>query len=272
MKQENASISVVVRTRDVESYFPELLRSLALQTLKPSELVIVDNYSTKKEAEKLKKVLEFARKSFFNNALPIKLVLIADKDFSHAFSTNAGVSVSSSELVCITNGHSLPSSRSWLESGARHFRNQLVAGVGGYTTPHKNGTFWEKLFYGWTWRKLNEKSKRYMSDSYFSTTNCLLRRALWEKYPFDESLSDIIMCEPKFGGEDYDWSREMLARGYEIVVEPKFCVYHSHGENLPTLFSKYSVWREIRKRIGLLERPRKSFTRLNSANLDWVSV
>ncbi len=132
--------------------------------------------------------------------------------------------------------------------------------------PHRHGTAWEKLAYDWGWRRLNELSGFYAKDEYFSTVNCILRRSLWEEYPFDEKIPEKIPYAGKFGGEDYDWGVEMLARGYRLVVEPKFDVYHSHGETISQLVPKYLIWRRIRKNIRSLRRPRESYTRLKSVN------
>lgn len=262
MSYKNYSVSILIRTRDIESHFQELLARLSRQTLQPSELVVVDNFSSKKKLQEMIKFLLLAKRKIFNNQINMKLVPIADGEFSHAYSTNIGVSVASANLVCITNGHSLPSSNTWLESGVAHFRSQKVAGVGGYFTPHKNGTFWEKLAYK-SWSKLNQISKAYVKDNYFSTVNCILRKSLWKIYPFDERLPSEIPYARKFGGEDYDWAIEMLMRGYEIVVEPRFNVHHSHKESLSQLLLKYIAWHRIRRKINSLKRPRKSYMKLD---------
>jgi hypothetical protein len=230
----------------------------------PSELVIVDNFSTEEKLTEMSCLLSLAKVRLFGDRVKLKLAPIANGEFSHAYSTNVGVFLADGDLVCITNGHSLPKSNVWLGSGVAHFRASRVVGVGGYSAPHEDGTLWEKFAYGWMWKGFNERSKVYVKDRYFSTMNCILRKALWEEYPFDERLPDEIPSSKQFGGEDYDWAREMLAREYEVVVEPEFCVYHSHGESLPVLVSKYFAWRHIRKRIGELERPRKSHTRLKT--------
>jgi hypothetical protein len=242
-------------------HLEELLLRLSHQTLHPLELVIVDNFSSKKKLEEMVSFLSLAKKRIFNNQIGVKLVPIVDGEFSYAYSANIGVSVANDDLVCITNGHSLPSSNVWLESGVAHFQNSEVAGVGGYSISHKSGTVWEKLAYSW-WSRLNEISGAYAKDNYFSTINCILRKSLWKKYPFDERLPREITSAGKFGGEDYDWAIEMQARGYKIVVEPKFNVYHSHKETLSQLASKYFVWRSIRKKIRSFKRPRKAYTRL----------
>jgi cellulose synthase/poly-beta-1,6-N-acetylglucosamine synthase-like glycosyltransferase len=262
MLPQNFRASVLVRTRGVESLFQELLRRLSRQTLQPSEIVVADNFSSKENLEAMRNILSSAKKRLFNSQVSIKLVPIMDSEFSHPYSTNAGVCAAKGDFVCITNGHSLPLSDSWLEAGVLRFRDSGVAGVGGYTVSHKNGTIWEKVGYDWLWKKRNEVSKVHTKDDFFSTINCILRRSLWEEYPFDERLPSEIQYSKKYGGEDFDWAMEMEARGYKIVVEPKFVVCHSHGETFTQLTSKYVVWQKIRNEIRSFKRPRKSYTKL----------
>jgi hypothetical protein len=261
MSYKKYSVSILIRTRDVENFLQQLLLKLSCQTLQPREVVIVDNFSSMKKLEEMRKLLSLAKRKFFSNNIGLKLAPIKDEEFSHPYSTNVGVFVAEADLICITNGHSLPSSDTWLESGVSHFKNPKVAGVGGYFSPHNNGTLWEKLVYN-SWKKLNEISRAYVKDNYFSTIDCILRKSLWEEYPFDEKLPKEIPYAGKFGGEDYDWTIEMQTRGYRIIVEPKFSVYHSHKEKLEQLLPKYLIWRRIRKKIKALKRPRKSYTNL----------
>jgi len=260
--ERELGVSVVVRTRDLESHFHELLQMLSRQTLQPSELIVVDNFSSKEALEKMRDALLKAKGEIFSNGITVKLVPITDEEFSHPYSTNIGVYFASGNLVCITNGHAVPTSKVWLERGVAHFEDWKVAGVGGYFVPHEDGNLWEKIGYEWTWTRLNETAKVYLKDNHFSTVNCMIRKTLWEKYPFDENLPKEIPQAKKFGGEDYDWAREMLARGYKIVVEPEFKVFHSHREPLSQLVSKYLVWQEIRRRIRGFKRPRQAYTRV----------
>jgi glycosyltransferase involved in cell wall biosynthesis len=263
MSLKECLVSVLVRTRDIEYCFNELLLKLSHQTLRPIELVIVDNFSSEKKLKEMTQFLSSAKQTFFNDKVKVKLIPLRDEEFSHPYSTNVGVSVANGDLVCITNGHSLPSSNKWLEVGVDPFRDAKVAGVGGYTASHGNATIWEKIGYDWLWRKRSELSKVYAKDDFFSTVNCVLRRSLWKEYPFDERLPNEIPDAERFGGEDYDWAVEMEARGYKIVVEPTFTVFHSHREPLTALLLKYLVWRQIRKKIRLFKRPRRSYTRLS---------
>ncbi len=265
MSLEGYRVSVVIRTRDTERHFHKLLRSLSQQTLHPSEIVVVDNFSSESKLDEMINLLLLAKRQAFDNDITMKFVPVTNEEFSYAYTANAGVFASNCDLACLTNGHSLPTSKEWLASGVTHFRNRDVAGVGAYTLSHANGTAWEKLAFDLGWRRLNEFSKAYVKDRYFSTVNCILRKSLWKEYPFDERLPNIIHNAGMFGGEDFDWGLEMLARGYKVIVEPRFDVRHSHGEAFSQLAPKYLIWRRIRKKVRSLSRPRKSYTRLSKS-------
>jgi glycosyltransferase involved in cell wall biosynthesis len=257
-----AKLSVVIRTRDKERYFHDLLANLRKQTIQASELVIVNNYSTEDRRSLFRNYLVEEVERFLNHrGTRVKLVDVADDEFSHAYSTNLGMVAAENELVCITNSHSLPISLHWLEDGRAHFEDGSVAGVSGFFTPHKEGTmigeFDRKVY------RLVQKA--ILRQNWCSTINCIIRKSLWSVYPFDENLLKIIPDTKKYGLEDYDWSREMRIRGYRIVIDPSFSVFHSHG-NAASEISRnvrgYFVYREIQQRIDHLERPRNAFSRL----------
>lgn len=256
---KNLRVSVVIRTRNMEKHFRCLLEKLSRQTLNPSEIIIVNNFSSKEELKGFSDALSNFREKYFDNQIPIKLIPVSDSEFSHPYSTNLGVRAAHNELVCITNGHALPTSAFWLANGIKHFRDPRVAGVSAYFVANEDGSVWEKLVHGLLWSNFKETSKAYIKDGYFSTINCIIRKSLWMKYPFEENLPH--------GGEDHDWAQEMIARGYKIVVEPKFNVHHSHGYTLPEIITTNLAWYRIRKRIGSFERPRKSYTRLKRPSM-----
>lgn len=253
-------ISVVVRTRDSENIHG-LLKALSLQTIRPAQLVVVDNYSHKENLERTENLLREKGKKLFHNDFPIELIPLADTDFSHPYSTNVGVFYAENEYACITNGHSLPVSRTWLENGLSHFKDPSVVGVSGYFHPSSNASVWEKL-HGFAWATSREATNISRKDLYFSTMNCLLRKSCWMKYPFDENLPAIISESRKYGGEDYDWGLEMIARGYRIVIEPKFDVYHSHNEKFSPFLSRRIALLKLKGNIRAFKRPRESFSRV----------
>lgn len=253
-------VSVVIRTKDKEKYFDSLLRNLALQTVRVSEIVVADNFSSKQHLQSLMKCLEDAKRKYFMNGT-IKLFPFSDNEFSHAYSTNLAVSIAENELVCITNGHSLPTSLRWLQGGLKHFEDPWVAGVSGFFIPHEDGTVFGRgdatLYY------FSQKISAH--PVWCSTINCIIRKSLWEKYPFDESLPRLIPETKEYGSEDYDWSREMTARGFRIVIDPLFTVYHSHFEGVDEMsrnLRNYFLYRKLQQKINSFPRPRHSTSRV----------
>jgi GT2 family glycosyltransferase len=262
MTSEASKVSVVIRTRDKEKFFESLLERLALQTLLPSEIVVVNNYSSEEKRRLLEtKMSEYFWKFSERKKIILKMVALSDEEFSHTYSTNLGVYAAENEFVCITNAHSLPISLHWLHDGVKHFRNPRVAGVSGFFLPHSEGSVFGKfdraLYY------LSQKI--FLRQDWCSTINCIIRKSLWQIYPFDENLPKIIPQTRKYGLEDYDWSKEMAFRGYKIIVDPNFSVFHSHEKGFNEIMRNirgYFVYRRLQQKINHLKRPRKSFSKL----------
>lgn len=254
-------ISVVIRTRDDERYFGELLENLSLQTIRPSEIVVVDNFSTNENRRMLEERLSRIICGLKRPIGKLKVIALSDSEFSHAYSTNLGVEGAENELVCLTNAHSIPTSFRWLQDGLRHLEDPEVAGVTGFFLPHREKKILDKfdvLMYYFS-------QKIVLRQDWCSTINCIIRKSLWRLYPFDENLGSLIPETRKYGLEDYDWSKEMAARGYRIVVDPLFSVFHSHAkwlEELERNTKGYFTYRRIQQKIDSFERPRKSFSKV----------
>jgi len=258
------NVSVVIRTRDKETHFQRLIESLSMQTICPSEIIIVDNYSTKRKLHELSRILQKTVAKCFKEKVGLKLVPLADDDFSHAYSTNLGVNAAENELVCLTNAHSLPVSLHWLQDGLRHFENPRTAGVSGFFIVHPERASFESM---------NEwiyvfGQKMFLRQDWCSTVNCIIRKSLWQIYPFDENLLQIIPESKRYGLEDYDWSKEMVASGYRIVIDPAFSVFHSHEKGINDItrnVKRYFIYRRIQQKINKFTRPRKSFSKVFQA-------
>lgn len=268
MTRENqARISVVIRMRDLESGIYDLFSMLSNQTTKPSQLIIVDTYSCKEKQEEITDSLSNMKKEMFENDVQIKLVFLADDEFSHPYSTNLGVHEANNKLVCITNGHSLPISFTWLEDGIRQLRDPNVAAVGGFFYPSGKGLL-KRLFY------VVESSMK--TITWISTMNCIIRKSVWEEYPFDENLLKLVPETRKYGGEDYDWNLEMISMGYKVVLDPKFSVVHFHEKDfMLEIFrnlKNYLIFKKINKKIKSLERPRKSYTKVNHVKKHSIEI
>jgi glycosyltransferase involved in cell wall biosynthesis len=63
----------------------------------------------------------------------------------------------------------------------------------------------------------------------FSNGNASVRKAAWEKIPFNESVT---------GSEDILWADEIIKRGFQIIYVPNAPVYHSHSSSLTYAFRR----------------------------------
>jgi hypothetical protein len=258
----NLKVSVVIRTRDKEKHFHTLMENLTQQTVQASEIILVDNYSSNERLQTLENDLaKIAKETFANRKIKLKLAMLSDNEFSHAYSTNLGMCIAENELVCMTNAHSLPVSLHWLQDGIRHFEDEQVAGVTGFFMPHRKtavtGRVNEITYY--------LSQKMVVRQDWCSTINGIVRKSAWKTYPFDENLPKIIPETKRYGLEDYDWSKEMTARGYKIVVDPSFSVFHSHGGTVGEMrrnVKGYFIYRSIQQKINSFTRPRVSFSRV----------
>ncbi|UCE95496.1 MAG: glycosyltransferase family 2 protein [Candidatus Bathyarchaeota archaeon] len=238
-------VSVVIRCIGREKLFCGVLDHILCQTIAPSEILVVMDSINERETAYVNKHLE---------AYPnCKLQTFRHEEFSHPYSVNLGVDSSKEDFVCITNGHSLPSSPHWLGSGLRHFEDEKVAAVGGFFFPSNRG-FSKNLFF-----LVEGPAKRI---SWVSTINCIIRKSRWEEYPFDENLLNIIPETKKYGGEDYDWTLEMISRGFKVVLDQDFSVVHAHEKDIVLEICRnlrnYFIYRKLQEKIKKLRRPRKA--------------
>ena len=92
-------ISVVIRTRDTEKYFAELLEKLSSQTVRPSEIIIVDNFSSRENRQLLEERLSATMHRLNRPISSFRVIALSDSEFSHAYSTNLGVESAENDLV-----------------------------------------------------------------------------------------------------------------------------------------------------------------------------
>ena len=57
-------------------------------------------------------------------------------------------------------------------------------------------------------------------DSFFHNANSIIRRKVWNKFYFDEKVTNI---------EDRIWAQKIIKNNYKLMYEPEASVYHYHG-------------------------------------------
>lgn len=196
-------ISIIIRTKNEERWITHVLRAVFIQKYKNFEVIIVDNESIDKTLEKAKqfkihKVIT-CKKYFPGNAL------------------NLGIKAANGKYIVSLSGHCIPVNELWLSNLINNFNDYRVAGVYGRQEAMAFTSDSDKrdlaLIFGLD-------SKVQIKDSFFHNANSMFRRELWQKFPFDETVTNI---------EDRIWAQNVLQAGYKIIYEPQASVYHYHG-------------------------------------------
>lgn len=213
--------SVIIRVKNEKENLEKLLRILKTQTYQDFEIVIVDNNST-----------DGSDKVAFDYFPKDRICIVEIKNFSYPVACNLGAEKAKGKYLVYVSAHSFPVSNTWLADGLSNFENEKVAGVFAFPIPGKDSTIAEKII------GFPNKIKR---GGEMGNTNSIIRKDLWQKHKFDESL--II-------SEDLEWSIYFKRKGYKIINDPRFKVYHSHHLGLLGIIKQHLKWRESRKIVN----------------------
>lgn len=196
-------VSIIIRTKDEERWITHCLYGVFRQECKDFEVILVDNESSDKTLEKARQ-------------FPIQKVITC-QDYRPGKALNLGIKEAKGTHIVCLSGHCIPVNERWLGNLLKNFDQSEVAGVYGRQEPMAFTSDADKrdlmlLF------SLDRKVQ--VKDSFFHNANSMIRRDVWDKIPFDETVTNI---------EDRVWAQEVLQQGYRIVYEPEASVYHHHG-------------------------------------------
>jgi rhamnosyltransferase len=195
-------VSIIIRTKNEERWITPCLRAVFSQTHRNLEVILVDNGSTDRT---VKRACEF----------PVRLERI--ERFLPGKAINDGIRASRGEILVCLSGHCVPVNEQWLANLVRELADPDVAGVYGRQEPLSYSSDFDKrdliTVFG-----LDRKVQ--VRDSFFHNANSAFRRDVWERFPFDEEVTNI---------EDRVWGQQVIAAGLKIIYDPDARVYHWHG-------------------------------------------
>lgn len=228
----NVEASVIIRVKNERANLAKVLERLGHQTSQSFEIVIVDDNSTDgSEAVAFEKFPESR----------VKLVRVAPGAYTYPAASNLGAEAASGRYLVYLSAHSFPVTDTWLRDGLTNFTDPRVAGVFAYplALPSANGL--ERALYGVCVAALHAERKIYRKPvlGILGATNAAIPRDFWQECPFDERYER--------GGEDTHWAAQWMERGYVVVQDPRFRVYHSHDLSLRGLVKQYMGWRRMRR-------------------------
>ena len=206
--------SIVIRAYNEERYIGRLLEGIRHQTLKDVEILLVDSGSTDST---------IAMAESFGT----RIVHIPPEEFTFGRSLNFGIQASSCELIVIASAHVYPVYPDWLESLLRPFGNEKVALVYGKQRGPEYAKFSEQqIFHQW----FPDVSKPIQETAFCNNANAAIRKSVWEKNPYDETLTGL---------EDLAWAKWAKERGYDIAYIAEAEVVHVHNETPRGVFNRY---------------------------------
>ncbi len=224
--------SIIIRTKNEEKWLGVTLEKLKQQTYQNFEIILVDSGSKDK-------TLEIAKK------YSVKIISIPAEKFTYPYALNLGChQVLAEKFLVFLSAHSVPISVTWLADGISDFKNEKVAGVYGGVWALPDGTIWEKLLFNVWLGKIevflkHKKEVKKVKMGVLGFTSAIIRKNLYDQYNFNEAYAG--------GGEDAEWARYWLKKGYYFIYDPRFSVYHSHSLGLKGLWKQYQHWKKVLK-------------------------
>ena len=179
--------SIIIRTKNEERWINSCLNSIFNQKYNNFEIIIVDNNSSDKTIEKVKKY-KIKKIININKYLPGK-------------SLNLGIKKSQGEFIVCISAHCIPTNIYWLSNLVKSINsNEKFAGVYGRQQPMNFSSLSDKrdllITFG-----LDKKIQ--VKDSFFHNANSIIRKSAWDKINFDESVTNI---------EDRLWAGKILKK------------------------------------------------------------
>ena len=206
--------SIVIRSFNEADHIGRLFEGISKQSISDVEIILVDSGSTDS-------TLEIA------SNYPVKIIRIEPTDFTFGRSLNKGISHTNSNLIVIASAHVYPVYPDWLEQLLTPFSEKEIALSYGKQRGDRNSNFAEQqIFKQW----YPNESLKHQPHPFCNNANSAIRKELWEKRPFDETLTGL---------EDLEWAKWITDQGYFVSYKCEAEVIHVHNETPIAVYNRY---------------------------------
>jgi glycosyltransferase involved in cell wall biosynthesis len=236
-RSESPRASVIIPTLNGGEAFRRVLEKvLAQRTPWPFEVVVADSCS------------DDGTWDLVRDHPRVRATSVPRAEFQHGRTRNLAAKEAQGEFLVFITQDAEPADRLWLADlvGALQ-RSPRAAGAFGRHLPQADASPFIKRdlhgFFGHLGSQPLERSKfwdldRWRTDRefrrdlhFFSNNNSVLRRAVWERFPFPEV--DY--------GEDQAWAAQVLGWRYSLIYAPTACVIHSHEYDAASRFERSRI-------------------------------
>jgi rhamnosyltransferase len=239
-------VSIIILTKNEEKFIEETLNSIYTQEIDCDfEVIVIDSGSQDKTLEIVQRY-------------PVKLIQIPSKAFGHGKTRNLGISNAQGDYIVFLNGDATPQNKKWLIFLINSLSVNSTAGVYSRIYPRPNCNPLDErdilndsyLFDGREkyiksfseyYKMTPERKRKFIA---FHTVSCAIKRDLLLKNMF----ADIEF------GEDLEWSKRMLEKGFKIIYESNSEVIHSHNIHFSFINTIRRYFDDARLNQRLLKR------------------
>jgi rhamnosyltransferase len=206
--------SVVIRAYNEEKHIGRLLEGIRQQTIGDVEVILVDSGSTDGTVS-------------IAEAFGARIVRIPSEEFTFGRSLNFGVQEARGEFVVIASAHVYPVYPDWIESLLRPFEDGQVALTYGKQRGPDTAKYSEQqIYHQW----FPDVSNRNQVTAFCNNANAAIRKSLWEKNKYDETLTGL---------EDLAWAKWAKEQGYKISYVADAEIVHIHNEMPRGVYNRY---------------------------------
>ena len=207
--------SIVIRAYNEEKHIGRLLEGIRRQTLQDVEIILVDSGSTDGTVS--------VAESF-----GARIVRIPSAEFTFGRSLNFGLRAATREFVVIASAHVYPVYPDWLESLLRPFAvgEKVALTYGKQRGPVTAKYSEQQIYHQW----YPDASNLNQVTAFCNNANAAIRKSLWEKNPYDETLTGL---------EDLAWAKWAKEQGHAISYVAEAEIIHVHNETPRGVYNRY---------------------------------
>jgi glycosyltransferase involved in cell wall biosynthesis len=198
-------VSIIIRTKNEESWLKACLSSLSTQTVKEFEIILVDNESTDR-------TVDVAKSCGVSKIVTVHHYLPGD-------ALNRGVELATGNVLVFLSAHCIPVNNYWLEKLIKPVVDKIcVASYGRQIpTPATNAENARDLLMVFGTESVIQKN-----DCKFHNANSCIDAVYFDKFKFDPKITNV---------EDWYWAKLVIERRDQIAYAADSVVFHHHGIN-----------------------------------------